>query len=114
MIYQLEDEKYFHLIENPKFKFMEGTFALFRSSEKFDLILHLAGHASPDEYQKHPIETLQTSSFGSANMAELARKNDATLSVCFNFRSIWRRRNCAHSGDLLGKSQPDWTQIMLR
>lgn len=27
----------------------------------------------------HPIETLQTSAVGSANMAELARKNDATL-----------------------------------
>jgi UDP-glucuronate decarboxylase len=39
----------------------------------------MAGHASPDEYQVHPIETLQTSAFGSANMAELARKNDATL-----------------------------------
>ncbi len=39
----------------------------------------MAGHASPDEYQTHPIETLQTSALGSFNMAELARKNDATL-----------------------------------
>jgi UDP-glucuronate decarboxylase len=39
----------------------------------------MAGHASPDEYQKHPIETLQTSALGSFRMAELARKNDAAL-----------------------------------
>ena len=39
----------------------------------------MAGHASPDEYQVHPIETLQTSAVGTKNMAELARKNDALL-----------------------------------
>jgi UDP-glucuronate decarboxylase len=39
----------------------------------------MAGHASPDEYQKHPIETLQTSALGTFAMAELARKNDATM-----------------------------------
>ena len=39
----------------------------------------MAGHASPDEYQTHPIETLQTSALGTFGMAELARKNDATL-----------------------------------
>jgi UDP-glucuronate decarboxylase len=39
----------------------------------------MAGHASPDEYQTHPIETLQTSALGTFAMAELARKNDAIL-----------------------------------
>ena len=39
----------------------------------------MAGHASPDEYQAHPIETLQTSASGSFAMAELARKCDAVL-----------------------------------
>jgi UDP-glucuronate decarboxylase len=68
-----------HLTKNPKFKLIKSDVCAFKSKEKFDFILHMAGHASPDEYQEHPIETLQTSSFGSANMAELARKNDATL-----------------------------------
>ena len=39
----------------------------------------MAGHASPDEYMIHPIETLQTSALGTENMAEIARKNDAIL-----------------------------------
>ena len=68
-----------HLTKNPKFKLIKRDVCAFKSRDKFDFILHMAGHASPDEYQVHPIETLQTSSLGSANMAELARKNDATL-----------------------------------
>ena len=68
-----------HLTKNQKFKLIKLNVSRFQSNEKFDFILHMAGHASPDEYQSHPIETLETSSFGSANMAELARKNDATL-----------------------------------
>jgi UDP-glucuronate decarboxylase len=68
-----------HLKKNPKFKLLQGDACTFQSKVKFDLIFHLAGHASPEEYRLHPIETLQASSFGSANMAELARKNDATI-----------------------------------
>lgn len=68
-----------HLIKNPKFKLIKRDVCAFRSNEKFDLILHMAGHASPDEYQAHPIATLETSSLGSSNMAELARKNDCAL-----------------------------------
>lgn len=68
-----------HLTETPNFRFIKSDVCKYKSKEKIDCILHMAGHASPDEYQVHPIETLQTSAVGSANMAELARKNDATL-----------------------------------
>ena len=68
-----------HLAENPKFKLVKRDVCAFRSTDKLDHVFHMAGHASPDEYQAHPIETLQTSSFGSANIAEAARKSDATL-----------------------------------
>jgi len=44
---------------------------------RYDTILHLASHASPDEYQKHPIETLLVNSRGTKNLLELARKNDS-------------------------------------
>jgi UDP-glucuronate decarboxylase len=43
----------------------------------YDTILHLASHASPDEYQRHPIETLLVNSQGTQGLLELARKNDA-------------------------------------
>ena len=68
-----------HLTKNALFKLVKSDVSAFECKEKFDFILHMAGHASPDEYQAHPIETLQTSALGSFGMAELARKNDATL-----------------------------------
>lgn len=68
-----------HLTENSKLKFVQCDACTFQFKGKLDFIFHLAAHASPEEYQTHPIETLQASSFGSANMAELARKNDATV-----------------------------------
>ena len=68
-----------HLNKNSSFNFIKSDVCKFESTEKFDFILHMAGHASPDEYQAHPIETLQTSALGTFAMAELARKNDATL-----------------------------------
>ena len=68
-----------HLTKNPLFKFVNSDVCAFESKEKYDFILHMAGHASPDEYMAHPIETLQTSASGTFDMAELARKNDATL-----------------------------------
>ena len=68
-----------HLTQNPKFKLIKSDVCKFEIEEKLDLILHMAGHASPDEYMAHPIETLQTSADGTRNMAEIARKNDATL-----------------------------------
>jgi UDP-glucuronate decarboxylase len=68
-----------HLSKKKSFKFIKSDVCKFQSPEKFDFILHMAGHASPDEYQAHPIETLQTSALGTFSMAELARKNGATL-----------------------------------
>jgi UDP-glucuronate decarboxylase len=68
-----------HLTKNPLFKFVKSDVCAFGSKEKVDFIFHMAAHASPDEYQAHPIETLQTSALGSFAMAELARKNDAAL-----------------------------------
>jgi UDP-glucuronate decarboxylase len=68
-----------HLTKNTSFKFVKSDVCTFDSIEKFDIVFHMAGHASPDEYQAHPIETLKTSALGSFNMAELARKNNATL-----------------------------------
>jgi UDP-glucuronate decarboxylase len=68
-----------HLTRKPNFKLIKRNVCAFSSRDKINFILHMAGHASPEEYQIHPIETLQTSALGSANMAEIARKNDAVL-----------------------------------
>lgn len=68
-----------HLLEKPRFNFVNEDVCNFKSNIKYDYVLHLASRASPEEYQKHPIETLQANSLGSYNMLELARKNDVTI-----------------------------------
>ena len=68
-----------HLLGKSCFKFVEDDVCNFRSKVKFDYVLHLASRASPEKYQQHPIKTLKANSFGSYNMLELARKNDAKI-----------------------------------
>jgi len=68
-----------HLCSNNQFQLIEKDVCVFKNSKKFDLIFHMAAHASPDEYMLYPIETLLTSALGTQNIAELARKNDAPL-----------------------------------
>lgn len=48
-----------------------------RINRKFDYILNLACPASPPQYYKDPIFTLETNSAGTKNMLEVARKNKA-------------------------------------
>lgn len=68
-----------HLVDKPEFEFINADVCTFNTKNKYNYILHMASHASPEEYQTHPVETLQANSFGSANIAELARKKDATI-----------------------------------
>lgn len=68
-----------HLTSNKQFELIETDICVFESNQKFDVIFHMAAHASPDEYMIHPIETLQTSASGTQKIAELARRCDATL-----------------------------------
>ncbi len=69
-----------HLPDKPKFQFFNGDVCTFKKNdEQYDLIFHLASHASPEEYQQNPIETLRANSLGSENMVELARRLDATV-----------------------------------
>ncbi len=63
---------------NSRFKFLRTDVGKgLKPSVKCDLIFHLASHPSPEEYQKHPIETALTNSEGTRNILEIARKNDA-------------------------------------
>lgn len=47
--------------------------------EPVDQIYHLACPASPEKYQKAPLETLRTNFVGTTNMLELARRHSASL-----------------------------------
>jgi UDP-glucuronate decarboxylase len=68
-----------HLEGNKCFQLIKADVCEFDVTSKIDIIFHMAAHASPDEYMAHPIDTLLTSALGTQKIAELARKNDATL-----------------------------------
>jgi UDP-glucuronate decarboxylase len=68
-----------HMLNKPEFQFLKEDVCTFRGDKQYNMIFHLASHASPEEYQQKPVETLRTNSLGSLNIAELARKFDATI-----------------------------------
>jgi UDP-glucuronate decarboxylase len=68
-----------HLTDNERFKLVKTDVCDFNEDKEFKIIFHMAAHASPDEYMAHPIDTLLTSALGTQKIAELARKNNATL-----------------------------------
>ena len=67
-----------HLAGNPLFTFVtESVMQLSSTPDRMDVILHFASHASPDEYQRNPIETLLINSEGTRILLELARRSDS-------------------------------------
>jgi len=69
-----------HLLKSNNFKFIKADVTkLEPPKEKLDIVLHLAARPSPDDYFKHPVETLLTSSEGTLKALEIARRNDAVF-----------------------------------
>jgi UDP-glucuronate decarboxylase len=51
----------------------------FKSNEKFDFVLHFAARPSPEDYIKHPVETILSNSVGTINMLNITRQSDAVF-----------------------------------
>lgn len=71
-----------HLRDHPSFRFVERDVCepldeKVLGTERVDRVFHLASLASPVDYLKHPIATLESGSTGTRNMLELARQRDA-------------------------------------
>ena len=65
-----------HLLKSKNFILKKGDVRTFSTDEEIDYIIHMACIASPPLYQKYPIETLETSIFGTKNILNLAREKD--------------------------------------
>tara|TARA_Y100000768_G_scaffold387705_1_gene379927 strand:- start:2710 stop:3642 length:933 start_codon:yes stop_codon:yes gene_type:complete len=69
-----------HNFNNPNFSFIEHDICKpLNTKDKLDYILHFASPASPNDYLRHPIKTLQIGSKGTENMLELAKINKAII-----------------------------------
>ncbi len=49
----------------------------FNTSERFDIVIHMASRPSPEDYSAHPVETMLVNSIGTIRMLEIARRSDA-------------------------------------
>ena len=64
----------------PDFEFVRQDVAeAFQVNGPFDQLLHLASPASPFDYLKYPVETMQAGSAGTKNMLDLARASGAAF-----------------------------------
>ncbi len=69
-----------HLLKKKNFSFVRADIENYKPKKwDFKAIAHMASRPSPDDYQRHPIDTLTTSSQGTLNVMELARKSDARV-----------------------------------
>ena len=68
-----------HLINEPTFEFLEQDVSRPFDSGKVDYVFHFASPASPVDYLKYGIETMQVGSIGTMNCLELASKHRAKL-----------------------------------
>ena len=66
-----------HLGDEPRFEFLQQDVCQAFDCGRVDYIFHFASPASPVDYLKHGIATLQVGSQGSMNCLELARKYNA-------------------------------------
>jgi len=66
-----------HLLDEARFEFVEQDVCQAFDPGKVDYVFHFASPASPVDYLKHGIETLQVGAVGTINCLELARKYHA-------------------------------------
>ncbi|MEN8098782.1 MAG: UDP-glucuronic acid decarboxylase family protein [Chloroflexota bacterium] len=69
-----------HLLDNPSFEFiLHDITREITIDEDLDAILHFASPASPVDYLKFPIETLEVGAQGTKNALDLAREKNAVF-----------------------------------
>lgn len=67
-----------HLASHPGFKFLRhDVIQPLEVEGPVDGVLHLASPASPKDYLRYPIETLEVGSIGTRNLLELAKRHGA-------------------------------------
>lgn len=73
-IAHVKDNPHFHFIESDILDFDYGSI-----KEKVEIVFHMASPASPIQYKKFPIETLQVNSLGTKQALDFATKQNALL-----------------------------------
>lgn len=80
--------------KNPDFKLIKGDIVddkIFKKIDPgvFNLVFHLASPASPKQYLKHPIKTLQTNAEGTFNLLNWVLSNKKIVVVCASTSEVY-------------------------
>ncbi len=68
--------------QNPSFRFIQQDVTLpFQVEDPVNAVIHMACPASPPDYLRYPIETLEVGTIGTRNMLELAHTKDARFLI---------------------------------
>ena len=68
-----------HLLSSGRVKLIDRPVESMEPLRGFDYVIHMAARPSPDDYVRHPVETLLVSSRGTEVMLESARLSDAVF-----------------------------------
>jgi UDP-glucuronate decarboxylase len=68
-----------HLLPTGRVELIQRPVEAVEPLAGYDYVLHLAARPSPDDYTRHPVETLLVSSRGTEAMLESARRSDAVF-----------------------------------
>ncbi len=69
-----------HNLQSPDFSFVQSDIATYEhSADPIDVIFHLASPASPVDYQRLPLQTLDAGSSGTRRALDLAEEHDAAF-----------------------------------
>ena len=66
-----------HLAHEPRFEFLQQDVCRAFDPGRIDYVFHFASPASPVDYLKHGVETLQAGSVGTMNCLDIARQHNA-------------------------------------
>ena len=74
--------------KNKKIKFYSQDISYFKPKKKYDIIIFLAGIASPTIYKEYPLEALEVSYLGAKKYLDFAKKNKS-LFIFFSSSEIY-------------------------
>ena len=103
-----------HLLDEARFEFVEQDVCQPFDVGKVDYVFHFASPASPVDYLKHGIETLQVGSAGTMNCLESGAEVSREVSAGFDVGVLRRSAGASAEGKLLGTRESGGAALGVR
>jgi dTDP-glucose 4,6-dehydratase len=96
-----------HVLSHPRFEYLRADVSRdLRCPGRLEYVLHFASPASPPDYLRLPIETLQVGSFGTYNALRLAEHKKSKFLMASTSECYGGPGSQSAARDVLGTRQP--------